>query len=353
MMEHLDRKEAIRRMAAISVAPFIAPKLILPGISEANNKYQVPNVIVKKSPSFDPSSNLGINVNPALVDCNAKFIKDLGASWVRLVLNPHTDFGPYLRELESVGLEAVCVIGQESIKVGDWNDENLLSSNQFKLSAEYYAEKYSGYRFALQIGNEPDNIPTEDRVESEASWWLYQEVFNNLLESYREVFTDRFLIAGGVCTGDSYYLDRVNLSHVNAFAVQLYGVDTPEVSSNEGFTDAASALGRYKINLPVFITETGVNHLNYTDDEAVKYSFALLNYYIKRGIPIAYYCLSDLMHDDHGIFDKNGNPKPILKSFLKVAWGEDVPIDSFHLNPVKEEVVEKEPVVQFTDFSSR
>src|SRR3990167_5095500 len=68
-----------------------------------------------------------------------------------------------------------------------------------------------------QIGNEADHT-------SPSSWTLGEDRFSMLLRNAREALgSGRYLIAGGMVSGNPAYLDGVDLGPVDALAIHGYG----------------------------------------------------------------------------------------------------------------------------------
>ena len=281
--------------------------------------YAAPSIIVKESSEFTGFPGGGINIDPKRLDCNMDLLKELGVSWVRFPLHREHNYGSYLDQLDHAQIQAVCVIEKESVKVSRWEEDSLFDQDYLNFVAEHYAQKYPQIKF-LQIGNEMD-----DGVGF-FSWKIEPQKYNKLLQAFNQAFPDKFLIAGGLSTGEVDFLDEVDLSLVKAIAVHPYGVSTPNFKSNTNFTDAETAFTRYKdkTSLPVLISEAGVNHAHYSPERAARYVRSLMEFYAGADVlGAAYFCLSDNMVNNHGLFDKSGNPKPSLEAFLKAIWGEN------------------------------
>lgn len=333
--EVCSRRGFLRNTASLASTVFLGSFLVPPGLAQAGEPS--PAIPGKNNPRLEAFSGIGLNVDPEKIDFNPEFLKRIGTTWVRMVLKPKSNYRELIDNLGNNGIETVGVIEQESIKVdpeivSPYDAEGLMSDPHLDVVANYYKEKYPNLKF-LQVGNEPDGVGF-------ASWSLEPDVYMRLLTSFRNVFPDRFLIGAGLSSGKPDYLKGLPLKGtIDALALHPYGVSLPDFKSETDFTTADSLVERYReMNLPILISEAGVDHTQYDEQTAALYIESLLRYFRDSSatLGVAYFCASDLMVMHHGLFDNEGNPRLSLGAFSRVALGENLsPAGDFRLFPVK------------------
>jgi hypothetical protein len=132
---------------------------------------------------------------------------DLGIQAVRLV--PRRGMEGYYAQLQALGIDIIFVLDSDSL--------TTLGFDSWAGSLEWIANTLAHYAAAIQVGNEPDHV-------SPSSWWLSKREFNFLLNRARHYFgPEKYLIAGGLVSGNVDWLNGIELDWVNAIAVHPYG----------------------------------------------------------------------------------------------------------------------------------
>lgn len=325
-----SRRRFLRDGTLLS-AGVLGSLILLPDLAQA--EALVPAVPVKQTAGLKAFDGLGLNIDPRVIDCNPELLKRIGTTWVRMVLLRDSNYQQLIKSLRDSGIETVGVINRQSIKFDPditdvYDEEAQFSELHFSRAAEYYGREYPDLRF-MQLGNEPDD-------EGGSSWGMKPEIFTRLLTSFRDKLPERFLIGAGLSSGQPGYLENLPPLEgiIDAIALHPYGVSLPNLKSASDHTQADDLIRRYSeiCGLPIIITELGVNHAQYTSEGAARFIESSLKYFRRTVRGVAYYGASDLMLDEHGLFDKNGNPKLSLRAYMRAALGNNPPpLENFRL----------------------
>ncbi|HYO55740.1 hypothetical protein [Archangium sp.] len=133
-------------------------------------------------------------------------LSDLGVRVVRIVAYPSiNDFG-YLEQLRQAGIRRWLVLASESFSgFPSWG-----------AAIDEYNRRYGGHIDVWQLGNEPDQ-------PGPSSWSMSPQDFTGLLWTGRDRLPGKYLVAGGLHSGNPSWLNNVNLDWVNGIAVHPYG----------------------------------------------------------------------------------------------------------------------------------
>lgn len=226
-------------------------------------------------------------------------LRELGASWIRIVAHPDHDLADYLRACQQEALRVLLVLANESFDGvedawGRWR-------------------KYAPLISALQIGNEPD-------LDSPSSWTMEPGVFENYGWVARSNFPQVPIVAGGLASGQPDWLDGVNLGWADAIAVHPYLKDAPNERDLEDLEDVPVLLDRYRqYGKPILVTEWGW----WGDDEqrGAEEIGDMVRWAAHTPIieGFFYFCWSDAMVPPFGLFGSRGRRKPAADAFEQAA----------------------------------
>lgn len=236
---------------------------------------------------------LGLNVDP-VHGFTVEEILDTRAQFVRFPFWWDTgfDYKTWTHALSNNGVECMAVLDKRAMTGRDSIERKMLRLRR-RLPSLYY----------WQIGNEPDGT-------EESSWSMSKQRFSRYLQAAVRVFSGRYVIAGGLISGDANWLTEVNVSLVDAIAVHPY-TQTPE--------SALTLLDNYsRWSKPIVISEFGgqTGLFNNEHERAVYHSEMIqaLSTHALVGMA-SVFCYSDAMVDGFGLVDHEGNPKETYAAF--------------------------------------
>lgn len=236
---------------------------------------------------------LGLNVDP-VHGFTIQEILDTKAQFIRFPFWWDTgfDYKTWVTTLQDRGVECMAVLDKRAMTGRD-SIERKMQRLKNKLPSLYY----------WQIGNEPDGL-------EESSWSMSKARFSRYLQTAVKVFDGRYVIAGGLISGDANWLMDVNVSLVDAIAVHPY-TQTPE--SVLRLLDSYSWWSK-----PIIISEFGgqTGLFNDEHERAVYHSemIGALSSHALVGMA-SVFCYSDAMVDGFGIVDHDGNSKETYAAF--------------------------------------
>ena len=217
---------------------------------------------------------VGVNVDSRL-GFRAADIAAPGVTWVRTVITPHDDLGPWIEDCHAHGLKVLGVIARESFRRG-WT---------YKSAARYYNRFYgpgthSPTFGAFQIGNEPD-------LRSPSSWMMRPERLNRLLRAFRTEMPGAQIIGPGLASGQASYLDGVSLGEFDFLGVHGYGQrpnDTEDWSDLPGnFGYIGDLLDTYaRFGKKIWMTEIGLSTDQVSEPFQARYLSAMLDTISRR-----------------------------------------------------------------------
>lgn len=150
----------------------------------------------------------------------------------------------FCQAVERAGMDPLPIFARESFPLPETNWIGQIEAWKVGLPDIRY----------WQIGNEADQ-------ESASSWTLPEAEFSELLAAGRHALgVSKFLIAGGMVSGQPGYLDGVDLGPVDAIAVHPYGQRPSHLfpRADWGFGTLTQLLARYRrFRKPLWITEYG------------------------------------------------------------------------------------------------
>lgn len=236
---------------------------------------------------------LGLNVDP-VHGFSVEEIVNTKTQFVRFPFWWHTgfDYKTWTRKLQDAGVECMAVLDRTAM-TGNDSIERKMKRLLRRLPSLYY----------WQIGNEPDG-------HEGSSWTMSKGRFSRYLQTAVRVFNGRYVIAGGLISGDANWLTEVNVSLVDAIAVHPY-TQTPH--SVMQLLDSYS-----KWSKPIVISEFGgqTQLFNNEHERAVYHSEMISSLSSHALVGMAsVFCYSDAMVDGFGIVDSNGDAKETYAAF--------------------------------------
>lgn len=246
-------------------------------------------------------SSLGINV-PLTGEVSPDQIAALGASWVRVVAHPEYDLSAYFEALRARGIRVLLVLARES--GGDY---------------AHHARRYDGLVTAVAVGNEPDADPS-----SVSSWIMSPYEWVALGRAVRALFTRSTVVAGGLVSGQPGWLAGLDLRWASALCVHPYGKSPdrrwPHPGWGTGYLgDLLDGYAEY--GLPLLVSEIGLSAGEVGEDFQAEYLTRLGDYFSTRDdVPAwMWFCLSDTMVPEFGLFRVDGSEKPSYWAFKRAA----------------------------------
>lgn len=232
---------------------------------------------------------LGLNVDPV----HGFSIDEILATKAQFVRFPFWwdtgfDYRSWVTELQNHGVECMAVLDKRAMAGHDSVERKMLKLRS-TLPTLYY----------WQIGNEPDGT-------EQSSWTMSKGMFSRYLQAAVRVFSGRYVIAGGLISGNANWLDRVDLHLLDAIAVHPY-TQTPE--------SVIELLDRYsRWSKPIVISEFGGQDglFNNAHERAVYHSEMIhaLSSHALVGMA-GVFCFSDRMVDGFGIVNAQGEAKEV------------------------------------------
>jgi hypothetical protein len=232
-----------------------------------------------------------------------------GTKWVRAMCWPAHDITGWLSGCKAVGLKVL--LGFDMTAVGD-------DDAQWRQRMAWWRDRYGVFADAWQIGNEQNH-------QSPSSWSMSAGRFTRLLRDARaELGPSAFLVAGGI-VGDDGYLDRVDLSPVNAIAAHPYGCMASPDWPHPGWGAANMYVGSLirgleRFHKPLWITEVGLPIMDGVSESfQAEYCRRMLRSCVQEGAAVAMWFS---YHDDvtgHGLIRKDGSRRLAWHVFKDVA----------------------------------
>lgn len=178
------------------------------------------------------------------------------------------DYREYVSQLRPLGIEPLCVIDKTTFD--SFSIEELYSSYPW---IQYW-----------QIGNEPD------QPNSDSSWQMTKAEYHELVDRVRTAMPGKFLIGGGLVSGDVEWLG--DAKYLDAIAVHPYGQKPDNWGGDEewGFGLARDVIAAYsaRYEKPIFITEFGgqIDLFN-SQNERAGYHAEMIKTFKSLNIPVA------------------------------------------------------------------
>lgn len=246
-----------------------------------------------------------------------------GAVWVRCVAHLGVDLSAWLDGCALAGIKVLLVLDKDTL-TGD--------PSEWPTRMAAVRDRYAGRYSAVQPANESDH-------ESPSSWTMSPADYSLLLKMARLQFgDDAYIVAGGLASGQPWYLDGVDLSPVNAIGVHPYGRRPEqdgweETPGNFGYVhdllDAYAAYGK-----PLWVTEIGVSRQEVSDRFQALYAKAILETCARRPDTeaVLWFAWHDSMVDGFGLIGKKGGKKDAYRAFAEAAQ-LDAPFDGPAVQP--------------------
>lgn len=250
---------------------------------------------------------LGLNVDP-VHGFSLQEIIDTRTQLVRFPFWWQTgfDYKGWCARLQAVGIEPIAVLDRRAMMgPKGYTIATKMSRLLKRLPTVFY----------WQIGNEPDG--TED-----SSWHMTRRRFSQYLQAAVKVFSGRYVIAGGLVSGNASWLTGVDTHLVDAIAVHPYA-QTPD--SVLALLDAYS-----QWNKPMCITEFGGQDalFNNGHERAVYHTEMMYNMDTHAMVGMAcVFCYSDRMVSGFGLVDYDGIAKESYAAFHD-AVGHSLPLEA-------------------------
>lgn len=238
---------------------------------------------------------LGLNIDPNH-GFSVQDVLDTNAEFVRFPFWWQTGFNYKLwcDTLQARGVEPMAVLDKRAFMFDD-KSSIITRMNRLreKLPALYY----------WQIGNEPDGT-------EESSWSMPKLRFSRYLQAGVKAFAGRYVIAGGLVSGDTNWLRGVDISLIDAIAVHPYA-QTP--------TSALQLLDSYsRWNKPIVVSEFGGQDELFNDahERAVYHTDIMRNFSSHPLVGMAsVFCFSDKMVPGFGLVNAAGESKEVYAAF--------------------------------------
>ncbi len=301
----------------------------------------------------------GINIDPRNEHGNpsAQALRELGASWVRLVFKNDegeplsqslADYDRVVDDMRSAGIHILMILNNESCpgrparrsfpsidawqQPAVWHDHINRLAERCRAVAQHFGPRVDAY----QIWNEPDH-PAPPMNQDGYDPTLHAPIYGPMLKAcsvaIKATTAHPKVITAGLMSGNPAYLrDVINATqgvlHADAVAVHPYGQrpdpDWPPPDSPNpqwGFGVLTELLARYVAiaHKPLWITEIGTTDLRY-QPEFPQRAFDTLSNQMAREVPILFwFCWSNGMVEHMGLLDHGGNPKPAYHAFRQFA----------------------------------
>lgn len=244
-----------------------------------------------------PDANgLGINLDPQHGFAAEEVSK---YDFVRFPLWQDMDQAPYrmfITGAKNVGLQVLAVCDGRTL--------GTPKGKSYRYKLERLKEMYGDLIDYWQIGNEPD-------LESGSSWTMTPRRFSTLLHVASEVFFDKFLVAGGLASGQPDWLKQVGRLPVDALAVHPY-TKAPDNWEMQGWETGRvnDLLNMYmRFGLPVWVTEFGAedglfDHITIADGPGSREEYYKQMVHSMRNRVCMAFCWDDAMVPGYGINHK-------------------------------------------------
>lgn len=256
-----------------------------------------PSVNVTPPLPSKPRMGVGINVDPNHGEAvSATRVEALGVKYARFPVWADVNkdrnlsyqvYAQYAASLLSKNIEPVIVFDSRS-----WANNN-------------YPRWGSMPIHFFQMGNEPDLVSDSSSTQSKQAFTNDLFWAREWLDTWRPTgLPKRYIIAGGLASGNPDWLKGVDLSPVDAIAVHPYGQRADGLpQAGWGFGEMRELLKRYQAvtDKPLWVTEFGAKHSEIKDHP-------MRGVYIQRaldlmeelgvvvGIP---YCMATAMHPEY------------------------------------------------------
>lgn len=226
-------------------------------------------------------------------------VRDLGATWVRIVAMAEHDLTDYLLRCEDQGLRVLLVLARESFADGG--------------TVSLYRERYADLVDAVQVGNESDLV-------SPSSWTMAPGELAALGLSVRTAWPGIPIVCAGMASGHPEWMDGMNLSWADAVAVHPYLKDAPNPSDLEDLPDADALVREYgRFGKPVLVTEWG--WWGDQEQRATEETRDMVRWAGSTDLceVLFYFCYSDSMVPPFGLLHADGSEKPRAAAFREQA----------------------------------
>lgn len=242
-------------------------------------------------------NGLGINLDPQHEGFTAEQIANY--DYVRFPLWQDLDQAPYRMFITGAKNLGITVLA-----VCDYRTLIEPKGKSYRYKFERLRDMYGDLIDYWQIGNEPD-------LESPSSWTLSPRRCSTLLHIASEVLFDKFLIMGGLASGQPDWLKGVGRLPVDAIAIHPY-TKAPDNWAMQGWETGRvnDILNMYmQYGLPIWVTEFGAEDGLFDDVNGGTGSGSREEYYKQmvhsmRNRPCFAFCWDDAMVPGYGINGK-------------------------------------------------
>ena len=241
-------------------------------------------------------TRLGINVDPNHPHITAEEVVKVGARMARFPLWADAKFDPFesgtfyhyfADKLSRVyGIDSLYVLDSRSWK-GSYPNWGFLPGRYF------------------QMGNEPDIVSSSSGTQTQQEFSDDLAWARTWLDTYSSTKLKRYIIAGGLASGQAWWLNKVDLSPVDAIAVHPYGQRADGYPNKSwGHGELRDLIRRYKevTDKPIWITEFGTQDYEMSQEQQAEYIHRCLSIMDEEGIVSGlWYCLDEAMSDQYDL----------------------------------------------------
>lgn len=243
----------------------------------------------------------GVNIDSIPSVTEAEFIRTFGMDRVRLVIDDFSDFNKW-QQFSDAGI-LLCVV---------------YANQSRNRSVEEAWNIIKDMNSIFAMGNEEDAAQ-----DSESSWWMDANEYNEWLESAAMIVPKERLMIGSAVSGQPSYFDNVDITLASMIGINPYGQRPLPIipRSNWGYGYVRELVWNYiayfesrSYSMRLSITELGIR----VDDRSNHWANEVQSYWLYmmgktlQDLPymegIYQFCLSDSMVQGFGLFDSNGNP---------------------------------------------
>lgn len=240
---------------------------------------------------------IGVNDNPQQIPNTHELLTNTNSQVVRFPfwLVDGFDYKPFVNTLIAQGVTPLPVLDRKAMT---WHRGWSLKKRFAKFKSEYPEILH------WEIGNEPDSHGNSSSYQTDLdfSYWLY---------TARQAMPYDYLIAGGLVSGDANYLNRVDLTNVDAIALHPYGQSPARDGWGVGFVgDLIDSYLRF--SKPIWITEFGGEESLFNNEhERAVYHSGMLQVLASYSQVLAsiVFCYSDTMVPGFGLVTSTGEVK--------------------------------------------
>jgi hypothetical protein len=244
------------------------------------------------------------------------------------------DFGAYdskVQDLHQAGVDILLILSYETFpgKPGFGADAQVWEDyiDDFAERCRQIALHYGDRIAAYQVWNEPDFAQPTPGYDPSVREEVFALMLRSAYSAIKEV-SQATVVAGGLCSGNASYIQRVaaatgGVLHADAVGVHPYG-QRPTASwpsPTWGFGVMGNLVHAYHVSSskPIWITEIGTDD-NARQGEFPGRTFAAINDQLPQEAPyVFWFCWSDGMVSPYGLLQVNGQRKASYTSFQDFA----------------------------------